>query len=89
MPVAANYLLAIRNLSASLPLPLRPRPPASLSVLTYFHDPLSRKMLLYEDVVSGDEMFSDAFPLYVLLFSSSEPLTNLLQQIDRRHCLRN
>lgn len=25
-------------------------------------------MLLYEDILTGDEMFSDAFPMYVLTF---------------------
>lgn len=25
-------------------------------------------MLLYQDIISGDEMFSDAFPVYVLSF---------------------
>lgn len=24
------------------------------------------EMLLYEDIISGDEMFSDAFPMYAL-----------------------
>jgi Translationally controlled tumour protein len=30
----------------------------------------SRKMLLYTDIISGDEMFSDAFPVSVSLLIS-------------------
>ena len=34
-------------------------------------------MLLYEDIITGDEMFSDAFPLYVSVrYLRSESVLN-------------
>ena len=38
---------------------------------------LHKKMLLYQDKITGDEMFSDAFPMYVLSFCSLRYLTNV------------
>jgi hypothetical protein len=34
-------------------------------------------MLLYEDIITGDEMISDAFPMYALLSESWHSNTNL------------
>lgn len=33
-----------------------------------------RKMLLYEDILTGDEMFSDAFPMYVAAYCALLPV---------------
>ena len=45
-------------------------------------------MLLYADVVSGDEMFSDAFPVCVSRPSTRTSTSPPPQQADRRHRLR-
>lgn len=39
-----------------------------------------KKMLLYQDKITGDEMFSDAFPMYVLSFCSQSDILLMFRQ---------
>lgn len=55
-------------------------PPSSVSsapppppFLSFIYPPKNLTMLLYEDILTGDEMFSDAFPMYVLSLSDRSP----------------
>lgn len=63
---ASKTWVDLSSLSLS---PYSPRPPSLSSPY------LSKKpaMLLYEDVIAGDEMFSDAFPMYVQIPPSAPP----------------
>jgi len=44
-------------------------------------------MLLYEDILTGDELFSDAFPLYVQQSLPIMLAQFIYQERNRRHCL--
>jgi len=41
-------------------------------------------MLLYEDIITGDEMFSDAFPVCVSIFHIQPPSSRCLMLIYKR-----
>jgi hypothetical protein len=46
-------------------------------------------MLLYTDIISGDEMFSDAYKMSAFVSPTLIPAHRALQETGRRNCVRS